>query len=300
MIKVLSLCLLALSLLLSSCSNPVAGGSSDHGNAFAGVALTSDGDPAANMVIHLLPDNYNHLKDSGKVYKKVMTDSTGNFSFDSIYDGTYCISGKDRWSGESFLLKNIILEACDSLSDSIYTAKEGSIYIDRADSLGLREGTIVFLPGLPIYAMVDSTCVVSLRNIPPGKVNLSGYDPSADEIIWIDRRFSEVDIISTKTMLLPSRSPTPFYVGPDFSFQRTVEGYVDSSYRFSAVEPSKPLDNNYSYRFSWGDGSISEWKEIASTTYSWRRPGTYLVQSQTMRIGIYNAWSDYITVIIRE
>ncbi|MFP4417035.1 MAG: PKD domain-containing protein, partial [Chitinispirillaceae bacterium] len=61
-----------------------------------------------------------------------------------------------------------------------------------------------------------------------------------------------------------------------------------------------PLDNNYSYRFSWGDGSISEWKEIASTTYSWRRPGTYLVQSQTMRIGIYNAWSDYITVIIRE
>ncbi len=301
--KLMVIGILSISFYLTNCTNPVAGGSSDHGNAYAGIAMKSEGKPAANTLVRILPDDYNHATDSTKAYRETYADSEGHFHFDSLPDGTYCISGKDSWSGKGFVKKRVRLENNRMMSDSIFLDYEGSIYIDNADSLGLNKDMIVILPGLPLSVRIDSTCVVRIQNIPPGLVHIIGFDPRSRQLMPIflpgPTPSDSIEIISTKTLLLPSRSPMPFYVSSAFTFHRTLEGEVDRSYLFSAVEPTKPLDNSYSYRFWWGDGQTSKWSEKASMEHTWNKPGTYLVQCQTMWQNTYNAWSDYITVIIK-
>ncbi|MCK5636289.1 MAG: PKD domain-containing protein, partial [Thermoplasmatales archaeon] len=36
------------------------------------------------------------------------------------------------------------------------------------------------------------------------------------------------------------------------------------------------------YKFSWGDGTESEWIETPSTTHSWTQKGTYLIKVKAM------------------
>ena len=291
---------LVLFFFIMQCSSPTAGGSSDHGNAkLAGRITDKSGAPAANVPVRLLSDTHNPLRNKSDA-RETTTDSNGYFCFDTLREGAYCISGKEFWSGHAFVKKAIRVPTDTSLTDvgSVAMNVAGRMYID-ADSAGLKKGMAVYLPGLPISQEVDSSGIVYICDVPPGTVALSGFEPSEDKDVALGKEYENLDIIPGGTLLLPFRSPRPYYIKEDKSIQTELEGCTDTTYLFSAVLPSKPLDGNYIYRYSWGDGIISEWNPSPLQSYSWSGPGTYYVQCQVMRTGQYLAWSDPILVEIQ-
>ncbi len=289
-------------LVLSSCGvNQYGGGISDHGNErVAGVIIDRNGKAAAGVAVTILPDDYNPITDSTRTtLRETVTADDGSYAFDSLDSGVYTVSAHDRFSNTGCLVRNVATDSCEStMVDTLALTINGSIYFE-VDSLALDVGYMVYLPGLSCYNVVDSTKIVNLFDIPTGRVALKAFDPSTGTTIELGDDYLCVEIIPGATLLLPSRSPKPYCVSND-SIVTCMTGRVGDVFTFSAIHPSKTISGNYIYRFSWGEGSISDWDALALRAWSWDRPGFYSVQTQIMRQGIYLAWSDPILIEIVE
>lgn len=96
-----------------------------------------------------------------------------------------------------------------------------------------------------------------------------------------------------------SKLPAPIVLGPD-------NGFLDSTYRFFALMEDSASDS-ISIRFSWGDGTASDWTifgsygDTFSMVHSWSRIGTYSVKAQARNLDNEKSeWSKDHLIIISQ
>jgi hypothetical protein len=292
----------ALLLPLSCSTERLAGGISDHGNELVGVVVDRNGRPVAGASASILPDDYNHFTDSARIASRsVLTDDSGRFLFDSLDEGAYTVRAQDDFSGTGGVIRSVASDPRDSgAADTMVLNNTGSIYFE-ADSLSLSVGLIVYLPGLPLYGSIDSTKITTFSGVPSGLVALRAYDPMSATTVDLGHDYLCIEIIPGASLMRPTRSPTPFCLRGDTVFT-CLKGFAGEQFTFSPIHPRKRVDGNYQYRFSWGEGSISDWGFAGRWKWTWNKPGFYSVQSQVMRQGVYLAWSDplLIEIVARE
>ena len=294
-----TLLLVAGTLLEVSCGiGPHAGGASDHGNErVAGVVTAKGGIPVAGATVTLLPDDYNPVTDSLRVTSRsVVTDSSGRYEFDSLKAGIYAVCAHDDRSDVAGIVKGVIVDTKSDSGPDIVLRATGSIYFP-VDSTDLAVGMIIYLPGTERYDVIDSTRKVNMFDVPAGLITLRAYDPASRSVKELGGEFVAIEILPGVTLLLPSRSPQPYCLKND-TVVSCGQGLVGEVFTFSPIHPSKKIDGNYVYRFSWGDGTISAWSSDIRWQWSWDKPGDYFVQAQVMRQGSYLAWSEYIYIRI--
>jgi hypothetical protein len=281
-----------------SCTPQSAGGISDHGNErVAGVVATTDGAPAAGVLVTLLPDDYNHITDSTLIAaRETVTDSNGRYVFDSLDKGAYTILADDSLTSRAGIVKNVVVDENSADAPKLTINVMGNIYFP-VDSNLLRIGMMVYLPGLKCYDVVDTAWKVHLFNVPSGCITVKAYDPVTETEKILGKDFTDIEIIPGVTLLLPSRSPQPYCL-KDETIVECVSGYAGEVFTFSPIHPSEQIDGNFMYRFSWGEGTISNWSSDIRWYWSWDKPGSYFVQSQVMRQGSYHTWSEHIYVEI--
>jgi hypothetical protein len=278
--------------------DPVAGGSSDHGNArVAGIIVNQDGEPLSNAIVQMYPDNYNHLTDSLRVSPyATTTDKNGFYAFDSVKNGSYTISGNSEYEESGFARKSVIVDT-SVLEDTITSCQFGSIYIE-IDSLHLKKGDVLFFPGLKLYQLIENENKIFISQIPKGLIQLKSYDPVSGKTTDLGKEFLSIEIIPGRTLLLPSRSPTPFCI-KNGSAANCTQGLPGEDFELSIIKPPLRIDGTWVYRISWGDGTISEWTSDKIITHAWTTEGIYPVQSQIVFQGNqYLAWSDPIFIEI--
>jgi hypothetical protein len=286
------------------CTSPLSTpGSSDHGNGYAhvhGTLRRNNGDPATDARVLLLPDNFNGAIDSVASHRQVaFTDRDGNFFFDSIPFGRYCLSGKDTWSGEMFVKKAVAIQR-DTIDAGVTTLSiPGTVYFN-IDSLGIAPGLVLFYPGLPLFTIVDSARIQWINNVPSGTVMLKGYDRDAATTVDLGIEYLLLELEPGFSVFLPYRMTRPWVVLDDLTLVAALDGVVGMRYRFCAINPAHRAHGPYRYRFSWGDGVISAWTEDYYAEYAWSKPGVYAVQAQMSGETSCLAFSEAITVIIRQ
>jgi tripartite motif-containing protein 71 len=80
-----------------------------------------------------------------------------------------------------------------------------------------------------------------------------------------------------------------------------VSGIVGPEYIFSTGGASSDLGHAVEYRFSWGDGTHSDWSSSPTASQSWSLPGAYSVKAQarcSIDTSIGSNWSAGVTVNI--
>ena len=285
-------------MLLNGCTLNGAGGISDHGNErVAGIVIDADSVPVPGVTVTLLPDEYNHITDSTRVVpREAVTDADGRYTFDSLSEGTYALQAEGIGSGRTGIAKSVVVDSINTDAPSIKIDVPGRIYFP-VDSMVLPVGTMIFLPGLRYCDIVDSSRVVNMFDIPAGRLTLKAYDPVSKKVLELGRDFVLVEVMPSRTLVLPSRSSTPVCLADEIIVD-PVKGYTGDEFTFSPVHQSNKIDENFYYRFSWGDGTISEWSSDVRWKHSWNTPGDYYVQSQVKFMGQYLGWSDQVYIKI--
>lgn len=285
---------------LSSCGMFMSGGTSEHGNErVAGVVLNRDGEPAEGVRVTLLPDAYNPLTDSARVKPLyVITGSDGEYLFDSLEPGSYTVQADDSLSGLSVIGRNIGSDTGILPVSRLMLDAPGSIFISD-DTTIMKNGMIIYFPGCQLTHTVVAGASPKTLRFPSGRITIMGFDPVTRKNQDLGDQYVGIEILPGVTLILRSRSPKPYCVAGD-SIVDCRRGYVGDEFVFAPVHPSNRIDGSYVYRFSWGDGSISEWSSDIRWSRAWDKPGKYFVQSQMMRQGQYLAWSELIYIEILE
>jgi len=81
----------------------------------------------------------------------------------------------------------------------------------------------------------------------------------------------------------------------------SVNGLVGSGHPFSTGSSSSDLGHPVQYRFSWGDGTYSDWSSSPVASKSWSSPGVYSVKAQarcSIDTSIESNWSAGLTVTL--
>lgn len=272
------------------------GGSSDHDNArVMGVVADYRGDPAEDVIITLLPDDYNPLRDSAYVTEeKAVTTSLGSFSLDMIPHGTYTLTAVDHLRGLGFIRKGVRISG-DRVSLDTLKVMQRSVLSLAYDSLGLRKGSAVYVPGTPFFHIVEDDPSMELF---PGTVVLKGYDREQDMDIVLLKTSDSIEVAPASSYWLGYSIDAPYHLSASDEILTELVGSVGEEYRFTAEVPVKSVNKESMYRFSWGDGEISEWSENCVGNHAWDKPGVYEVQYQLMYQWNYQAWSSPITIYI--
>lgn len=297
--KILFSVILYFSLLISFC-----GGSSDHPNSICiGKIVNTCGKPVAFAEVWLLPDGYNHFKDSADYYMKTYSDESGQVTFKNVPSGYYTISGQHRNDETAFMQENVSIDKTDTTLDRNFTlTSSGQLYID-ADSLDLKPGDVLYLSGLPRYHLLGKEKLIKFLNLPTGNISLGGYDPVSGTEIQINNKTeaSIISIASGQKVFITSKTP-PFETSLYFDGDKYY-GLINNIYWFNVTSPSISVGGeHYLYRFYWQADSVTEWKSNPTFYHSWSNPGYYSVRSQIMiinenKIDTLN-WSTQLTVKI--
>ncbi|MFP4164480.1 MAG: carboxypeptidase-like regulatory domain-containing protein [Chitinispirillaceae bacterium] len=279
-------------ILLSGC-----GGSSDHDNArIMGVVADHRGDPAEDVIITLLPDDYNPLRDSAYVKEeKTVTTSLGSFSLDMIPHGIYTLTAVDHLRGLGFIRKGVLISGERVCLDTLKVMQRSVLSL-AYDSLGLRKGTAVYVPGTPFFHIVEDDPSMELF---PGTVVLKKYDMEQDMELVLLETSDSMEVAPASSYWLGYSIEAPYHLVASDQISTELTGKVGAQYRITAEFPVKKVNNSSMYRFSWGDGQISEWSDECVSTHAWSEPGVYTVQYQLMLYGNCHAWSSPLTVTIK-
>ena len=78
------------------------------------------------------------------------------------------------------------------------------------------------------------------------------------------------------------------------------EETADREVTVSTGGSSDSLGFDISYRFNFGDGTITDWNEENSASHLYEDAGTYLIRSQASTGSLYSYWSDPLTVTVYD
>lgn len=287
--------------LLASCTVDMSGGISDHGNErVAGIITKDDGTPAAGVRVTLLPNEYNHITDSTKVDARVVvTDEEGRYTFDTLSAGEYTIRAENSQELTAAVLRGIKTVHKETVVPSLMLQRRGVIYFNL-DSTGLTIGMMIFLPGMRYYRSIDALNKVVLSDVPAGLISLRAYDPVSKRVLDLGKNFLAVEVVGGTSLILPKRSQRPYCLTSDTVLSGEITAYAGEVLTFAPVAPSETIDARFAYRFSWGDGTISDWSSNVRWQKVWDIPGIYFVQVQVNFSMTYLAWSEMLTIEIVE
>lgn len=114
--------------------------------------------------------------------------------------------------------------------------------------------------------------------------NQAGNSPASNDVEWIHN----------DTVAKPGKLVEPadtYYVNEEYMFHKD-----------SNDDPQCNLKHKLQYRFDWGDGYVSTWKNSPSYYHQWTEPGNYQI-TMTARCSTYryvSATSDPIEIFVIE
>jgi hypothetical protein len=162
-------CMLAALLLCRCGADRVAGGSSDHGNAFAyGVAVDSSGAPQSGVAVFALPSGHDPLKSPGLIASDT-TAADGEYAVGGLFKGSYNILAS-RNSGSEQFLRQIALSDNDSANLDRDTLRAPGSVLAAIPSNADRSSGYVYIPGTFSYRKLselpDTASFVLLDLVP--------------------------------------------------------------------------------------------------------------------------------------
>ncbi|MDG5815978.1 carboxypeptidase-like regulatory domain-containing protein [Chitinispirillales bacterium ANBcel5] len=285
--------LLVLIILLLRC-----GGISDHGNArIAGIIADENGYVLSGVEVTLLKDSYNPITDTNETPVVTTTNYRGYYEFSNLPQSVYSITGINEKNGHAFLKKGISLLERLEVVDSLNIRAPGRINLNP-DELELPDSAALYIPGSMIWREVLQNSVFLSIPVPPGSVTLKGFDLETGKETYIGPEFDEIVVESGYSLVTMHKSTTPRFVGEDGTFYNEMQGYVDSVYSVTAAYPIREPANEYMYRFSWGDGAVTNRLYGPVQSYSWSEPGIYQIKTQESRENSLLQWSEPILINI--
>jgi hypothetical protein len=159
-------------LLLSKCTQNMAGATTETTNGVTGSIYNSDSTPAPNTIVSLLTYDYNPVEDTAFTKYIDTTDNKGLFSFRSVKPGKYSILARNKLTLSGTLVRNVDINA-DSITEPppAHLFKTSSITADFNSQGSTTTGTYVYIPGTDIYSYIQKGEPVTLDNIPSGVIS---------------------------------------------------------------------------------------------------------------------------------
>lgn len=206
--------------LITACFDAVAGGgdATETGNALAGTVVMPDGAPAASARIHIVPKDFNPLRD-GLLPESLQTvaDARGNYRIASLPTGRYNVEARHPASGYRFLVTDIeISEGTEKplkLNKGTVRAP-GSLRLRRPDWMLGRAGRF-FVPG----SMAQSAQVAAAQgdgfilfdSLPAGLLPEIRFMAEEDDSLSY-RIAKSVTVTEAKTQTVPALAAWPYAV----------------------------------------------------------------------------------------
>ncbi len=276
------------------------GGSSDHDNArVMGIVSDCDGNPVSDVILTLLPDDYNPVRDTALVIeKKAVTNSSGSYEFDGIPEGRYTLTLIDQFNSRGLIKKGVQVVGERICLDTLHVKNYGIVAFNP-DAFNLKKGAAVYIPGTSFFHLIDSAEV--FFQVPPGIVVLSAFDVEEGTDIVFLEDYQRVEIVSTRVLNIGYNDPAPLYLDSLGQGYNEFTGKTGVAYKFTAEYPVV-VDYYSSYRFSWGDdpNENGQWMDYCVQEHVWSKPGVYRVQYQKMYKGSLHSWSSTLVVTILE
>lgn len=292
-------------LLFCSCSNNIAGGTSEQGNAntISGTVYDTLGVGVENVFIRILPKDYNPAENNFSLDSiTAITDSNGCFELKHVVKGIYCLSGMNSTGLLYCSKKTIVIDTTDI--DAIETILHEPGYLKvPIDSTIWQGSTIitVYIPGTNIHKTITKEVkVLSFDNVPSETYSLMVYRHLDNKDMELHEDFNRFFVMSGVLMdfsLYPVKPNGP----------KTVE--KNSTHKFYTMfkywDVFPDIEVQFiEYRFSWGDGDTSSWSNALSTSHLWTDNGMYKIRVQTRYLAndkekrfdkinpFYSGWSD--------
>lgn len=258
-----------LTLLLSSCTQNLTGGSSDHGNASTIISIV---DNNSNIIkkgtVKVISSSYNPFNNNENDYAELFKiDSTGVVLINELPLDTYTII---TFNEDSMLsnVSNINIDGNDSITITLF---ESGIFTIPSDSTILKPNMKYYIDELKIA--LDSIYKDYLQNefkVPKGEYTIKkSVDQEEDSIIF--------DKITVESGYLTDIS---FYPEMPSGSDTVIEDNYYTYYSYFNYEEIKPdiYIQLLEYQFDWGDGTKSNWQHKMDAHHEWDNPGTYEIR----------------------
>lgn len=186
-------------------STETAGNSAEIGNPeFAG-ALTVGGEPAVAALVRCVPEGFDAFADSLPEAFQTVTDSAGNFAFDSVPSGTFALEAAHDSSA------TLLLELGLSSSDSAY---EGELL----EAGAVRLGASKYADGDTLHIAVLGTTIARLVVVEFGEIYLDslpamlleGLQIEGSEVQFgeaVEVKSGEVSVVDSLSMVANFKFP---------------------------------------------------------------------------------------------
>jgi len=149
------------------------------------------------------------------------------------------------------------------------------------------------VPGCSIARVSDAT--VKDTNIIGADASATGIDtaivPFTSSAVVVPTKARVIDLCFPAQELISAPS---FPNGPSFCL-------TDTSYNFTTGGASSSLGHSVEYRFSWGDGTYSDWSLSADAEKSWASPGRYRVRAEArcyVDTFVESEWTEPLEVTV--
>jgi len=161
-----TLILITALVMIAGCSNSLCGGGTRGGNpVVTGMIIGLDGHAAADVMVSLIPSDYNPVTDSSVILSGLTsTDAEGVFSIEAPDSGTYSVEAVNTHDGSRLLRFNVIT-AKDSISrlpcDTLHIPGMLKVIVS-----GSTDGYL-FVPGTKLKAFITpGSDTVTIDSVP--------------------------------------------------------------------------------------------------------------------------------------
>jgi hypothetical protein len=276
------------------------GGGSDVGNGrVLGAIVTSNGNPAANTQVLLIPHEYN-LETNGPLADTLIdtTDAAGVYSLRVSKGGMYNILAVQFVTRMRLIITNINVIRNDTVYVPVDTLREaGSIKVMLPDSVDAVNG-YVFIPGTTIAKLLSgSSSFIVLDSVPAGVIPAVSYSTTVGSISSVIRynvRVASGDTVSimnpfwkyARQLCLNTTASGASVAGNVHNFPVLVR-LTSSSFNFAQAKAS-----GADIRFTKPDNTflryeIDQWDSAQGTAAIWVKADTVLGSSNSQYIEMY-------------
>jgi uncharacterized surface protein with fasciclin (FAS1) repeats len=214
--RLLLLCLQLLAALFLSCLEPVAGGSSEQGNArVAEISgkIAIDESNSFESIVSLVPDNYRI--DTTKQTIITNADKDGRYSFKDVPIGNYFLYARGKIENKAYLSKLLKYDSTFDRKtinrDTVDTLKKtGALKVQVPATLNIAA---IYVNGIGKTINVRPGQTIIVDSLPPGNIEIFTIKPQGEPISTIPYKiesFYNGLIISTDTATISyqNRAPT--------------------------------------------------------------------------------------------
>lgn len=287
--------------LISNCTSPTAGGTTDTGNAkVAAVIYASDGQPACRAKVILTPVNY--ISEIGadselvrdKFIKETITDDSGRFTIPSVDTGNYFVEINDRDSSAVLVKINVRLsnEPIVSFTDTLraYSAIEGCV--GNISDTAVKRFLLIY--GMDRKILIGNDGIFTVNDLPAGTYHLKIIAQNDSDFLPVE--YDSLTVAPSQTLKLPVAG---WSHSSEIIFNTTSSGAEISADVYNFPVLIRLNNDNFDFSQANGDGSdcrfvtknfkflqydIESWDSINNKAFIWVLIDTVIANSNTQSI----------------